>query len=72
MMEYYTVNSKKNCVSQPGKERAEPTLAILVKEARLLRHQRAKETVSKANVQSGKYEGKNASSDTCGKRANCR
>lgn len=49
-----------------------PTCAILIKEACLLRHQRAEETVSEANVQSGKYEGKNAAPNTCGKRANCR
>lgn len=49
-----------------------PTCAVLIKEARLLRHQRAEETVPEANVQSGKYEGKNAAPNTCGKRANCR
>lgn len=74
----YLLNSRQAHPGQarPGPRSPEalggPTCAILVKEARLLRHQRAKETVSKANVQSGKYEGKNASSDTCGKRANCR
>lgn len=70
------VRGGKPTLARPGPRSPEalggPTCAILIKEACLLRHQRAEETVSKANVQSGKYEGKNASSDTCGKRANCR
>ena len=48
-----------------GKE--EPTCAILIKETHLLRHQRPEEAVAKANVQSCKYERKNAAPDTCGK-----
>lgn len=50
--------------AQPG---GRPTCAVLVKEARLLRHQRAEEAVPEANVQSGKYEGENAAPNTCGK-----
>lgn len=56
-------------LSQPRspRRRGQPTCAVLVKEARLLRHQRAEEAVPEANVQSGKYEGKNAAPNTCGK-----
>lgn len=45
----------------------EPTCAILIKETHLLSHQRPEEAVAKANVQSCKYERKNAAPDTCGK-----